>query len=439
MTLPKRSITSRYNRELDRLPLAIDFACNMPIAPLANMIGSLANKPLLAVGSGGSFTVATLAAMLHESTTRQLGKASTPYQSLANTSLLDANAILISAGGRNSDSIAAFRGLSKRITGKLVVVTASPDSRLARLAFSINGSQPFSFRLPFARDGFLATNSLVATSLLLARAYHSFSGDSESECMNLTKSPHWSSLPEDNHLIKDVVTQETVIVLAGSWAWPAAVDLESKFSEAGLTHIQLVDYRNFAHGRHFWLAKRGGSTAVVALSCPDTEDVVTRTLSTLPDNAKSLVLRTDLRGAAGTIDLLCKGMYLTGLAGESLEASLARPGVPAFGRRLYNVGFKDNRAISLTDVCVARKVMATGIRSNEALDRTRNALKEFLTGLSSSRVEALVTDYDGTIYDRSRFQTLPTVEIQKELLRLLEDGLILGVATGRGEFSCSRS
>ena len=146
-----------YYRELERLPSAIEFVCNIPIVPLSDLLASLASKPLLAVGSGGSFTVATLAAMLHESATHQIGKASTPYQSLAIPSLLDAGTILISAGGNNADALAAFRGLAKRTMGNLAVLTASPNSKLAHLATSNSGTQLFSFKLPFGRDGFLAT------------------------------------------------------------------------------------------------------------------------------------------------------------------------------------------------------------------------------------------------------------------------------------------
>ena len=421
-----------YYRELERLPSAIEFVRNIPIAPLSDLLGSLASKPLLAVGSGGSFTVATLAAMLHESATHQIGKASTPYQSLAIPSLLDASTILISAGGNNSDALAAFRGLARRTTGSLAVLTASPDSKLAHLATSNSGTQLFSFKLPFARDGFLATNSLVATSVLISRAYREFSSVEEIQFERLGAIPAWHSMPDTVSIVREILAQDTIIVLAGSWAWPAAVDMESKFSEAGLAHVQLVDYRNFAHGRHFWLAKRGDSTGVIALASPETESVVERTLSTLPANIKSFVLRTERPGSGGAVDLICQGMFVVGLAAEQLETRLTKPGVPAFGRRLYSSGFKHDDAQSLTDIWVARKVMAIGHSSEGLLEKAQQSLLAFLGHLTCTRFEALVTDYDGTLYDRSESHTLPPMNIQRELIRLLSEGLILGVATGRG-------
>ena len=239
-------------------------------------------------------------------------------------------------------------------------------------------------------------------------------------------------VPETVQFLRNLLTKETLIVLAGSWAWPAAVDLESKFSEAGLTHVQLVDYRNFAHGRHFWLAKRGENTSVVALACPDTEVLVTRILSTLPAQINSFVLRTDLPDSAGAIDLICQGMFLVGLAAEQFETRLTRPGVPEFGRRLYKSGFEDYKSETLTDIWVARKIMAIGLNYNAIAKRTEQSLVKFLKDLTDTHFEALVTDYDGTIYDRSKLQRLPSTGVRRELNRLLEDGLILGVATGRG-------
>lgn len=427
----KNSAVSAYYRELERLPATIEFASKIPIGPLADFLSSHASKPLMAVGSGGSFTAATLAATLHESVTHRVGKANTPYQSLAIQSLLDAGALLISAGGHNPDAVAAFRGLTRRATGGLAVLTGSPDSRLADLASNTDGTELFSFKLPFGRDGFLATNSLVATSVLLARAYGSFPRSSRLSNMALGKVPAWRANFQTVKLLQEALSRETSIVLAGSWTWPAAVDLESKFSEAGLAHVQIVDYRNFAHGRHFWLAKRADSTTVVALSSPDTEELVARTLATLPTDVKSVTLRTELPGATGSIDLLCQGMFAVGLAAEQLQARLNRPGVPPFGRRLYRSGFKRPEQ-SVSENWVARKVMAIGFSSRDVLEKAEQSLTGFLEELDKAQFEALVTDYDGTINRASSIEGIPPKEVQKELVRLLNGGLILGVATGRG-------
>src|SRR5207249_1115932 len=65
------------------------------------------------------------------------------------------------------------------------------------------------------------------------------------------------------HLSKRLWQKDTLVILFSPAIQAAALDIESKFSEAALGTTQLADFRNFAHGRHNWLAKRGDSTAVL--------------------------------------------------------------------------------------------------------------------------------------------------------------------------------
>jgi hypothetical protein len=52
-----------------------------------------------------------------------------------------------------------------------MVVCARTDSPLTRLAAAHNWVRLFAFDLPAGKDGFLATNSLLASAVLLGRAY----------------------------------------------------------------------------------------------------------------------------------------------------------------------------------------------------------------------------------------------------------------------------
>src|SRR5476651_652935 len=62
---------------------------------------------------------------------------------------------------------------------------------------------------------------------------------------------------------------QTIVVLHGPSTLPAAVDVESKFTEAALGSVQVADFRHFAHGRHHWIAKRGRESAVLAITSND--------------------------------------------------------------------------------------------------------------------------------------------------------------------------
>jgi hypothetical protein len=77
-----------------------------------------------------------------------------------------------------------------------------------------------------------------------------------------------------------------------------AVDLESKFTEAALGNLQAADYRNFAHGRHHWLAKRGHESAVLALISEADRELAERTLNLIPREVPQARMYID--GAADT-------------------------------------------------------------------------------------------------------------------------------------------
>src|SRR5205823_8128451 len=133
----------------------------------------------------------------------------------------------------------------------------------------------------------LATNSLLATMMLLVRAYeHLFSTPPSLPCC-LAELLHprgktassWTELEQE---FQPLCERGTLTVLHGHMTQPAAADIESRFTEAALRNIQLADYRNFAHGRHHWLARRANDTAVLILSTPEDQVAADRTASLIP-------------------------------------------------------------------------------------------------------------------------------------------------------------
>jgi hypothetical protein len=136
------------------------------------------------------------------------------------------------------------------------------NSPLARASREYSNLDRFEFRPPAGKDGFLATNSLLATAILVARGYHS-PNDASSELPETLADVAYGGQTAEDYLSwleeasAPLWRRETLVVLYGPSTQAAAVDLESKFTEAALGQVQLADYRNFAHGRHHWLAKNG--------------------------------------------------------------------------------------------------------------------------------------------------------------------------------------
>jgi hypothetical protein len=139
------------------------------------------------------------------------------------------------------------------------------ESRVAAIAARNRLIDFVAFELPAGRDGFLATNSLIAFCVLMGRAYCEVAGQKP----NLPK--EFGGLLRDKRLLRrtdvrdsqllPVLSRQTVVVLHGPSTVAAAVDLESKFTEAALGQVQVCDYRQFAHGLHHWLAKRPNEIA----------------------------------------------------------------------------------------------------------------------------------------------------------------------------------
>ena len=235
--------------------------------------------------------------------------------------------------------------------------------------------------------------------------------------------------------------RETIVVLYGTSGHPAALDLESKFTEAALGSIQMADYRNFAHGRHHWLAKRGSTTAVLALVTDDDRDIADKTLRLIP--ADIPVARIDIphSGVRASLTALAKALYIVGLAGEARSIDPGRPGVPLFGRRIYNLrAFGASRASDHAlppheAMAIERKTgteLETLVMRGEC-DFWRDAYRRFSERLQTASFRAVVFDYDGTLCDpRDRYTGISDAVVS-QLVRLLEAGILVGIATGRGK------
>jgi hypothetical protein len=144
-------------------------------------------------------------------------------------------------------------------------------------------------------------------------------------------------LDNDSRAI-DALTHSTIIVLAGGWATAAASDLESKWGESGFGAVTVTDARNFAHGRHVGLARRGGQVAVVSLVTADEPDASLRTVKRLPTAVSTAIIDTPLFGEAAGIDLVVRVIALAGKVGLHNGVDPGRPRVPSFGRALYHDG-----------------------------------------------------------------------------------------------------
>ena len=435
-----------YAGEMAKLAETFEWAATADIGPLSKAVRTAGISPLRAIGSGGSLTGAHALASLHQRYTGHLAAVATPLEAVDEP--LDATVAtwLLSAGGGNADILAAAKALilrEPRQIGALCGREASPLADLCR-------QHPFVDLLlyppPAGKDGFLATNSLLGFTALLTRAYAAEFG-SDADWRDVID--HLKPLLPDTAAALEaweaatvpLWKRTTVLVLHGSSTRIGAIDLESKFTEAALGHLQLADYRNFAHGRHHWLAKRSETSAVLAFVTDADRVLAQRTLDLIPAEVPQARIAFGGRPSAVALASLVAALMITGWAGRARGIDPGRPGVPEFGRKLYNLPLpRPSRAPRLPGLtpretaAIARKagVAPDRLAAVGELDRWRDALATFFTRLRDARFGGIVLDYDGTVVD-TRHRSVPAApEVISQLVRLAEAGAHIGIATGRG-------
>jgi len=416
-----------FFKEVECLPQTIEWALHEEITELYHYLVTLKNKPLLAIGSGGSYSAAGFLSQLHEAAYGKVAKALSPLEFIQNAELPETALCLLSASGNNIDILRAWAIAIQRDNSHIFALTMQENTQLAIKAQKTS-TRVIEFIPPCGKDGFLATNSLIGTSILLLRGYFKILGIENQEIPNIANLTQ-SEFP-------DALFQRTDwLVLSSGWAWPAAIDFESKCSEAALMRVLLSDFRNFGHGRHVWLDKRQQNTAIVIFSTPTESKLVQKTLEFIPSEIPYIVFESKIAGPWATIELLAKVIMLTGKLGQFIGRDPGRPGVPVFGRKLYRlgpVGLSSRRSGKTKTIWLQRKQRIMGL-SNKNAPALQRALSGFLKRLTKAKFTGIILDYDGTLCDPDeRFFPINS-NIVKELNRLLEGKLKLGIATGRGK------
>lgn len=419
-----------YARELATLAETYASAQVLDVSALKGVVQTLRARPLVAVGSGGSLTAARFVARLHESGTHLPARVLTPLEFLQNPVLHDSGVLLFSASGSNPDILAAAHHAVQSEAATVAAVSTRIGTPLRAQLSQHPYATVFEFAGPALKDGFLATNSLVLTCVAIARAY-----DRKMPVdLPALADPLKTDLPVHSLLLPRTV------VLASGWALAAAVDLESKWSEMGFGCVTVTDARNFAHGRHYGLSRFVDETLVLGIATPAEATVLERTLAKLPRTVMAAVVDSPLLGPAGSLDLIVRVLSLAGAVGEHFGLDPGRPRVPAFGRALYRAKVPSQPAWARSgappeDVWIQRKV-STPVWTNadEKIRRSwRARCRDWVDAVESKRIGAVVLDYDGTLCEADERFTAPAGPVGAALTSLLDQGMRVGIATGRGK------
>ena len=436
-----------YESELRALPESYLAAMQLDVDPLVSAIVELRSIPLVAVGSGGSLVAAHFAATLHHEFARAPARAVTPWLITHQTNGIGGGAImLISAGGSNSDVLGAFRHVLAAEPDRVIILCARINSPLAKLARRYNWVDLLEFELPCGKDGFLATNSLLAFGTLLVRAYE----QSAKQRSRLPPSVDQFVTSRANGIEKTITgigkrasrlwTRDHLLVLYGPETEAAAYDIESKFTEAALGAVQVADYRNFGHGRHHWLAKRGLISAVLALRTSQDLAIVRAMLRQIPESVPVVDLPIPGTGGVAGLAAIFQSIILAWHCARARGIDPGRPGVPSFGRRLYHLRAiaeppKVVHQVPASIACAIRRKTAipVDLLSASLLRGYLAGYRRFVARLRAARFDGLALEYDGTLCDGRNRKSGPCKDILNELTRITAHGTSVLIVTGRGK------
>ena len=422
-----------FKTELGQIESTYKWANDLNIDSLKQEINQI-NNPIYFVGSGGSLSACYLGVSL----VNELGvfaKAVTPLE-LYNekNNIRHSTVIIISASGKNSDIIFGFNTAVKFHAKKIISICLQLNSKIAELSNKLTISEIFEYNLPVGKDGFLATNSLLTFFVILNRIF-------AKKKLNYLFNKD-SYIQDLESFVNALSPDSSITVLYNDFSKCVANDIESKSIEAALYPILLSDFRNFGHGRHHWFAKKNKTAAMLVLSGLNDRFLAVKTLEAMPENIPKLHLQTSLEGGEGALDLLIKSYFLIDKFGESLNIDPGRPGVPAFGRKLYNLKysrqlFENDNNSSLTiraSTAISRKVdKPIGSLDKKNIAFWFKAYTEFVSKLSHANFGAIVFDYDGTLCSSERKYLGPDSRIAAKLNLILDEGFYIGVVTGRGQ------
>jgi len=416
-----------FEKELEILPKTISWANELDLSALSEIVAKY-HHPVYIVGSGGSFSACIYAADLLTSR-GVFAKAVTPLELFyAKPTLKNSNVIFISASGSNTDILFAFKKSIESEPVSVVSICMRTRTKLAAMSSNYSMCNNFEFEPPAGKDGFLATNSLLGFFVILYRVITRGAIQNSSERL-----PRSTYVDFVNKLTKDTC----FVILYGSYHHSVAVDMESKFSEAGLAPSLLSDYRQFAHGRHHWFDKKRDS-AIIALTGPADEKLCKKTLQLLPQEIPKFTFYTPLDNFEGTVHLLLQSMDLINNYGKRQKIDPGKPGVPEYGSKIYHLRYERlvaDEHISSQDLAIIRKAKVNTLTdlSKAEHDNWRDSYVNFTRKLSSAKFGSLIFDYDGTLCSAAnRFKGMGEATASL-LIKFLKKGFVLGISSGRGK------
>lgn len=409
-------------RGLERLGEAVEGGCH---------------DGIVVVASGGARVVAEWFCLLHLLHFGRAATSLTPLQYAALRAPIEGVTWFVSAGGSHPDIMRAAQACVESGSRRAAALIGRTDSPLSQFLKESGHTHVVSLDHPAKLDGFLATNSIWSMALAVAHAYRVSTLDSTQDLIETSQSMlAWAErVAPASPLVR---SEGSLVLLHDGWTWLGALDFEIRCIEASLQRVWRADFRNFGHGRHYWVADRSAESEVMALAANDAKELAASTLAEIPPDIPSQTVMLPYDGVAAALASVAWSIYRVGAVGVAKSRDPGRPGVPAFGERLYEGQYRwpdSNELPSAFTWALARKIGRSAcqkLREGER-EQWRLAYARFVDRLSAKSIRGVVFDFDGTLLDTERRFDPIEPPIVQVILALLKMRIPVGIATGRGD------
>jgi len=414
--------TLPYMKELDSLVETWKSALSA-FEKMADCLEEIAGSSTAYVASGGGLAVAQIAADLH---IQRLGSPATAISPLGLSNFGPGSiesCVIFTARARHFDASLAVAEAARMCVKNLWVITLLEEKDIPEnlRAYSSIVSLPNNPSI----DGFLATNSTLLFCAALGAAHEHFEGRRLPE-----------TLPAFYDKLELHIPRKHIVSLYAPPSYGAALDFEIRMVETGMAWVQTTDVRNFAHGRHVGLVKNMKETSVVTFEQHETVPIINATCAEFPDGADLVRVITPEHGLTGILDLLVRSMRLTSLVACDRDINVSKPPVSDFGRHLYHFPVKP-LMIYEPMTPLSMKLQTLGFGNSHKAENIKeyyaSSYKEWLQNLSMQQFKGLVLDHDGTIVSTIGRDNLPPEPVRRQIINLLDAGIPVAVATGRGK------
>jgi len=329
----KRLVKGVASRNARLLRERLMFAANYPnINKFTAILNELSGIGY-AIGTGGSFSVAHFVADALSLDSNRFVYPMRPFDFIRKGQVCDF-LLVFSYSGSTSDCAKAINHAKEIKIPKIVLITGTKRPKLGSLLRD-KWDKVLSYAEGARERGFVSIAGTVTPCALIAMSIaNKKSVISWQEMLSKMYESAKDVEKFSNIIYEQIASNGFLDVFGGGLSWPAMLDLESKFIEAGLGRLTLHEVKDFSHGR--FVTSLGHKQRAFLLFSSGAITEYEKLLINILENYGTVVhVHSEQKGILASLELLLKEQFLVVNIGKMLGLDISKPSIPRRALELY--------------------------------------------------------------------------------------------------------